>query len=377
LSIPELKISTLLLSGDNRIPVMKFLPDESNIFRTLILIAVVLFLVIALKMTAYIVTIVVISLILTMIAYPAMRYLKRKGMKDIVSVSLVTIVALLLIGLLVAVTVIAFGVFVKDLPLYQAELNQRISDITGLLSSYGIDAVGLSTASIDLQSIVASVVSSLMSIGDLVLYLFFIGVTTFFMLLEAPHVIQRVEKMFRDSPKKLSHLAAMSRYTIEFLVVRTETNLVHGILFGGVLWIMGVHAALLWGILTFMLSYIPYIGLIIAAIPAIIFAWLQFGIWGAVAVIALVCVLNLVVENPVFSYFASRKFEIPALLVILSVIFWGWVLGIAGMVFAVPITLLVLILVQCSDELKWVNVLLGVDRLFREESEKESDPGII
>lgn len=353
---------------------MTFLPAESNIFRNLLLVAVFFFLVIALKMTAYIVTIVVVSLILAMIAYPATRYLKRKGMKDIVSVTLVTICAILLIGLLTAITVISFDVFVKDLPLYQAELNQRISEITGLLNSYGLETGVFSTFSPDLQSLVGTVVSSVMSIGDLVLYLFFIGVTTFFMLLEAPHIIKRVQNMFRDTPEKLTHLSAMSRYTIEFIVVRTETNLVHGVLFGGVLYVMGVHAAVLWGILTFFLSYIPYIGLIIAAIPAIIFAWLQFGIWGAVAVIALVCILNLVVENPVFSYFASQKFEIPAILVILSVIFWGWVLGIAGMVFAVPITLLVLILVQCSDELKWVNVLLGVDRLFAEESEKEPDP---
>ena len=348
---------------------MTFLSSESNTARSVILIAVFFFLVIALKMTAYMVTIVVISLILTMIAYPALAFLKRKGMKDIVSVTLVTIVALLLIGLLVGMTIISFGVFVKDLPLYQAEFNQRISEITGLLSTYGFEGGTFSIASLNLQSIVGTVVSSLISIGDLFLYLFFIGVTTFFMLLEAPHIVQRVEKMFWDQPEKLNHLSAMSRYTIEFVVVRTETNLVHGALFGGTLWLMGVHAAVLWGILTFMLSYIPYIGLIIAAIPAIFFAWLQFGIWGAVAVIALVCILNLVIENPVFSYFASRKFEIPALLVILSVIFWGWVLGIAGMVFAVPITLLVLILVQCSDDLKWVNVLIGVDRLFAEESE--------
>jgi predicted PurR-regulated permease PerM len=348
---------------------MTFLSAEPNTTRSLILIAVFFFLIIALKMTAYMVTIVVISLILTMIAYPALMYLKRKGMKDIVSVTLITVVALLLIGLLVGLTIVSFGVFVKDLPLYQAEFNQRISEITGLLSSYGIESGVFSIASLNLQSIVSTVLSSLMSIGDLFLYLFFIGVTTFFMLLEAPHIVHRVESMFRDKPEKLTHLSAMSRYTIEFVVVRTETNLVHGALFGGILWIMGVHAAVLWGILTFMLSYIPYIGLIIAAIPAIFFAWLQFGIWGAVAVIALVCILNLVIENPVFSYFASRKFEIPALLVILSVIFWGWVLGIAGMVFAVPITLLILILVQCSDDLKWVNVLLGVDRLFADESE--------
>lgn len=134
---------------------------------------------------------------------------------------------------------------------------------------------------------------------------------------------------------------------------------------------MGVHSALLWGILTFILSYIPYIGLIIAAIPAIFFAWLQFGLWGAVAVIGIVCALNLVVENPVFSYFASRKFEIPALVVILSVIIWGWLLGIAGMVFAVPISLMVLILIQMSDDLRWINTVLGVDHLFEPVSGEE------
>jgi predicted PurR-regulated permease PerM len=129
---------------------------------------------------------------------------------------------------------------------------------------------------------------------------------------------------------------------------------------------MGVHAAILWGILTFIFGYIPYIGLVIAAVPAIFFAWLQYGTWGAVAVIAVVCVLNLIVENPVFSYFASRKFEMPAIIVLLSVIFWGWLLGITGMLFAIPITLMVLIVFQCSDDLRWINELLGVSHLFEE-----------
>jgi predicted PurR-regulated permease PerM len=153
---------------------------------------------------------------------------------------------------------------------------------------------------------------------------------------------------------------------IDFIVVRTETNLVHGLLFGGVLAVMGVHAAILWGILTFILGYIPYFGLIIAAIPAIFFAWLQFGLWGAVAVIVVVCILNLIVENPVFSWLAARKFEIPALVVILSVIFWGWLLGLAGMLFAVPFTLMLMTLFQFSDELRWINTLLGAGNLFGE-----------
>jgi AI-2 transport protein TqsA len=88
-----------------------------------------------------------------------------------------------------------------------------------------------------------------------------------------------------------------------------------------------------------------------------------------VAVIAIVCVLNIVVENPVFSYLASRRFEIPALIVLFSVIFWGWLLDIFGMLFSVPMTLMVLILFQCSDDLRKVNMLIGVSHLF------ESDPG--
>ena len=77
----------------------------------------------------------------------------------------------------------------------------------------------------------------------------------------------------------------MIGYVIDFIVVRTETNFIHGVLFGGFLGFIGVHGAILWGTLTFLLGYVPYFGLLIAAVPAIFFAWLQFGIPGAVAVI--------------------------------------------------------------------------------------------
>jgi predicted PurR-regulated permease PerM len=184
------------------------------------------------------------------------------------------------------------------------------------------------------------------------------------MLLEAPRLPARFENVVGRSSKQIENLARMSRFMIDFIIVRTEVNLIHGVCFGGVLWIMGVHAAILWGILTFLLGYIPYIGLFIAAIPAVFFAWLQFGWWGVAVVIAAICILNLIVENPVYSYLASRRFELPAVIVILSVIFWGWLLGIFGMVFAVPVTLMIILLIENFEDLKWINVLLGVDRVF-------------
>ncbi|WP_243670075.1 hypothetical protein [Methanoculleus chikugoensis] len=84
--------------------------------------------------------------------------------------------------------------------------------------------------------------------------------------------------------------------------------------------------------------------------------------------IVVVAILNALVENPIFAHFASRRFEIPpALVVVLSVIFWGWALGVAGMIFAVPLTLIVLMVAQSSEDWAWVNTILGVDHLFTGE----------
>lgn len=156
----------------------------------------------------------------------------------------------------------------------------------------------------------------------------------------------------------------MSGFVMDFLVVRTKTNFVDGLAFGGILMVMGVHAAVLWGVLTFLCGYVPYLGLLLAALPATFFAWLQYGLPGAIAVVVLALVLNLIVENPVFSYFAARALEVPAVLVVLSVLFFGWLLGLVGLLFAVPLMLPVL--VQLSEETRWINVLLGVDGLFED-----------
>lgn len=346
------------------------IPDTGKqIDRVVVYVALFLIIILGIHMIAHLVNILVISVILALMLVPAMNWLKNKGLSDLVAVTLITIVACLCILALVLMAFWSFGVLMHDLPQYQEQLDLRISEISGFFSSIeGLNAGSVTLPAPDLTSVVQMVMSSIISIGEAVMYLFFIGVATFFLLLEAPKIPARLARVMEGEPEKLVQISHMSRYIIDFMIVRTETNLVHAVLFGSSLWVMGVHAAFTWGLLTFLLCYIPYIGLIIAAIPAILFAYIQFGAWGAVAVIALVCVLNLVVENPVFSYLASRKFEVPAIIVLFSVIFWGWLLGILGMFFSVPITLLVMIAFQSSDDLKKVNVLLGVNHLFEDKA---------
>jgi len=334
--------------------------------RTLLTAALILFLIIAVKMISYIINIFVISLMLTLLAVPATRWLRKKNVPNTVAAVIVVLIGCLFGAALILLTLYSFNTLVADIPLYQTDLNQRLAGAATFFSGLGFSFNENTLSSIDLSSIIQLVLSSLMSAGDAIFYLFFIIVTTFFMIIEAPRVADQVAALFPREPEKLALLSRMSGFVVDFIVVRTETNVVHGALFGGALYAMGIHAAVLWGLLTFFLCYIPYFGLIIAAIPAIFFAFLQYGVWGAVGVIAIVCVLNLIVENPVISFFAARRYEIPAIIVILSVIFWGWLLGLAGMLFAVPITIVVLIFVQFSDELRWINDLLGVSHLFEE-----------
>jgi predicted PurR-regulated permease PerM len=342
--------------------------------RVLLCLALFVIIIFGIRMTGSVATILLVALVLSFLLYPATMWLRQRGLSHPAAVSMVTVIAAICIVLFVYLTVMSFNVILTDLPLYQNELALRLTDVSSFLSAHGISTGNLLASTPDLASVIPALLSSLLNLGTDLMDLFFVAVTTFFMLLEAPPIIARAEAMLSESPEKCRQLAKMSGFVVDFMVVRTETNFVHGVLFGGSLALMGVHAAILWGILTFVLGYIPYFGLILAAIPALFFAWLQFGIWGVIAVVAIVCVLNLIVENPVFSYLASRKFEIPALVVILSVIFWGWLLGLAGMLFSVPFTLMVVTLFSFSDEFAWINTLLGLDPLFVERGSDGTPP---
>jgi AI-2 transport protein TqsA len=343
-----------------------FPADASRIERILLFIALIFIIVIAVKMTAFIISLVVMSLILSLLLLPALFWLKKKGLSDFHATLVLTIVAILAVLVIVFITIMSFNTLLADLPQYQTELNSRLDEISAILSSMGISSVTNGQPSINLGNILSMGLVGVMNLADGVMFLFFVAVTIFFMLIEAPNISVRLEQKFGKDSLTMQQLSRMTGYIIDFIVVRTETNFVHGVLFGGFLMVIGVHGAILWGVLTFLLGYIPYFGLIIAAVPALFFAWIQFGIPGAVAVIAAVCVLNLIVENPLYSYLAARKFVMPALIVILSVIFWGWLLGLVGMLFSIPITLMVLLVIQMSDDLCWINSVLGVDHLFDE-----------
>ena len=236
---------------------MTFPATLSRTERILLCLALVVVILLGIKTAGSIITIVLVALILTLLLYPATRWLHEKGLPAPAAVGVVTVIAALCIALIVVLTISSFNMIIADLPQYQEDLALRLGDITAFLGAHGFGTGQFFPATPDLGNIIPALLSSLLNLGGVLMDIFFIAVTTFFMLLEAPQLIERVESMLHGEPEKLRHLSRMSGFVIDFIVVRTETNLVHGLLFGGVLAIMGVHAAILWGVLTFILGYIP------------------------------------------------------------------------------------------------------------------------
>jgi AI-2 transport protein TqsA len=163
-------------------------------------------------------------------------------------------------------------------------------------------------------------------------------------------------------------LSRFARITLEvqrFLGIKTLTSLATGTLIGVWTWAMGLDFPLLWGLIAFLFNYIPSIGSIIAAVPAIAVALLQFGVSRAILVALGFLAVNITIGNLIEPNVMGRRLGLSPLVVVLSLLFWGWVLGPVGMFLSVPLTVIVKIMLENTDDFRWLAVLLDSPRGMR------------
>src|SRR5690606_25400577 len=151
----------------------------------------------------------------------------------------------------------------------------------------------------------------------------------------------------------------VTREVQRFLAIKTLISLATGILIGVSVWLAGLDFALLLGLLAFLLNYVPNIGSILAAIPGIMLALIQYGVSRALIVLAAYLAVNVALGNILEPNLMGRRFGLSTLIVVLSLIFWGWVLGPVGMLLSVPLTMIVKIMLEHTQDFRWLAILLG------------------
>ena len=235
-----------------------------SFLQQILVIAVIFVAFLGMKYSSEILGPILLSIFISIIIYPFLMWLKKKGLSYNLSV-LVTLVGTLTLGAAI------MGFLVYTL----AQLVKAIPNLTinssGFLAQYGNQIVKFIVDNIPISNS-----AGLIAIGTFLLF------SVIFLVYELPQIKTRLEKgLGADSPT-LNKTYALVHDTIEYFVIRAKVNFFYGISVSVILFVFDINFALLWGLLTFFLGFIPYLGIIIAAIPPVLIAWSKFGIQGAI-----------------------------------------------------------------------------------------------
>lgn len=301
-----------------------------------------------------------VAIFLSIFCAPGVTWLRQRGWPEALAV--ITVMLLLLVVLVAAAAGLGASIngFVKQVPQYQAALTERLG---GALSS--LEALGINLDQEELRSrldpgavmnLAGQVLSRFGSaLGNILLVL----LTVAFILLEAARFPAKLQVALGDAGQGLAVFERFAEGVKQYLTIKSLISLVTGSLVVIMLILLDVDYPLLWGTLAFLFNYIPNIGSFLAAIPACLLAFVIHGTGVALVAAAGYTVINTLMGNIIEPRLMGRTLGLSTLVVFMSLVFWGWVLGPVGMVLSVPLTMILRIALESREESRWIAVLLG------------------
>ncbi len=206
---------------------------------------------------------------------------------------------------------------------------------------------------LSLAATLASTVSQVLSNSLLII------LTVVFILLEASSFPRKLTMAFGAENNPGAKYQTIVDSIRSYIVLKTGISIITGILVAAWLWLFGVPYAGLWGMLAFLLNYIPNVGSIIAAIPALLVAWLDLGLSPCLGCAIGYAAINIAVGNLLEPRLLGRGLGLSPLVIFCSMLFWGWALGPVGMLLSVPLTMGVRVGLEGFEDTRWMGVLLG------------------
>ena len=326
----------------------------------MLLLATFVIIVAGMKVASPILVPILLSLFIATISAPPLLWLERKGLPTILAL-LVVIGFVSAVGLLLVVLVGAsLAEFQTQLPIYEQRLESLFINVNNFATGLGLTLQFSDISSaVNPESIAAGVGKLVNEVGGLVANAFLIFLTVIFILFEISTLPKKLEKIFSRPTDSIERLSGFKRSLQRYLVIKSFTSLATGLLVWLMLTFLGIDFAVLWAVLAFFLNFVPNIGSIIAAIPAVLVALLQVSsgtaLWVAIGYFAINSVIGTVVEPRV----AGRHLGLSPLVVFLSLVFWGWVLGPVGMFLSVPLTMMVRLVSESNENTRWIAVILS------------------
>jgi AI-2 transport protein TqsA len=343
--------------------------DQSNALsgtRFLVIAAALVIIIYGINQAQSVVALTLVAVFLALIGTPPVFWLERKRVPSLVAVMIVMAGMITLLLTIGAVVGTSLSTFSDALPLYQARLHEQVLALKALLASKNIvitDKVLLEY--LNPGAVMSLTAGLLTGMGSALSNIVLILLTVTFILLEASSFPIKLRSVLGDPQRAFPRFTKFLNDIKRYMIIKTIISLIAGVTIGLWLFILGVDSPVLWGFLAFLLHYVPNLGQVMAAIPAVLLAFIQLGMGPAALAAAGYLVVGFTLGNVVEPRLMGRKLGLSTLVVFLSLIFWGSLLGLIGVVLCIPFTMTLKFAFESSKSTRWIGILL--------ESEKSSE----
>lgn len=297
------------------------------------------------------------AIFLTVILYPIFRWFRRRGLSSKLSLFLMIFTFFLGAGLIVLFLTWSFSLLTESLSIYITGFKESFIQ-TAETINIDQDTTQQIVGSINPESIqvIARAIAS--SLGNIVFYFVIIPILSILMVLQLDSIPQDMANKLSKNNANIERFKKFAESIMIYITSRLKVNIVTGVLFAIALIILGVPFPFVWGFLTIIMSFIPYIGIIIASAPPVLLAFADGGIIGVLLVIGVMALINLFAENILSPYIQGKGNKISTAAVVISLIFWVWLLGPIGAILSVPLTVFLKLVLADFKETEFIALLM-------------------
>jgi AI-2 transport protein TqsA len=332
---------------------------QPSFLRVVLLLAATVVVFVGMRLAAPILDPILFAVVLALLFSPIYAWLRRHRIPTPLALVIMLIgLSVLFLGLFFILGV-SIARFSGDIGTYATKLNHQLNNIQGTLQSFGVTKSSLHNA-IKPSHLTNAIGAVLSGVADFLSNLFLILVIILFLLAEGPAMMNRLRASTGPEHPQVMRLTVFGHSVIRQIGLRAIVNLATATGVVVLLLVLRVDFPLMWGILAFFLSFVPWIGLPLAVAPSVVLALAEHGVTSAVLVIVGVTVINILAENALSPMLMGRGLSLSPTVLFIGFLFWAWLLGGPGAFLAAPLTIFLVLMLDTFPETRWLASVMGM-----------------
>jgi predicted PurR-regulated permease PerM len=332
---------------------------QPSFLRVILVLAALVVVFTGMRLAAPILDPILFAVVLALLFSPVYAWLRRHRIPTPLALVIMLVGLTILFLAIAGILGVSIARFSGDIGSYTGKLNNQLDNIQNLTKSLGISKADLQKA-LSPSALTGAIGAILSGIADFLSNLFLILIIVLFLLAEGPAMMNRLRASTGPEHPQVERLAVFGHSVVRQLGLRAIVNLFTAAGVTILLLVLRVDFPLMWGILAFFLSFIPWIGLPLAVAPAVVLAFAEHGLTSALLVIAGVTVINILAENALSPMLMGRGLSISPTVLFIGFLFWAWLLGGPGAFLAAPLTIFLILMLETFPETRWLANVMGM-----------------